>query len=158
MIRVAVLTISDSCFQGLRQDVSGPTVRETLPEEAFTVVTGEVVPDDRDAIAAALTRLCRDTGIDLVLTTGGTGLGPRDVTPEATLSVCEKLVPGLGEIMRAQGWEKTRKAVLSRGVSGICLDTLIVNLPGSPKGVRESLGTILEILPHALEMMRGGGH
>ncbi len=158
MIRVAVLTVSDSCSQGRRQDVSGPTVQQTLPEGAFVVTGRAVVPDDRDAIAAALLRLCGSDDIDLVLTTGGTGLGPRDVTPEATLAVCDRLVPGLSEIMRVQGWEKTKKAALSRGVSGTCLGTLIVNLPGSPKGVRESVETILEILPHAIEMMRDGGH
>lgn len=158
MITVAVLTISDSCSQGSRQDASGPTVGETLPQETFVVAAREIVPDDREAIEAALTRLCQDPRIDLVLTTGGTGLGPRDVTPEATRAVCERLVPGLSEIMRAQGWAKTKKAALSRGVSGTCQGTLIVNLPGSPKGVRESLETILEILPHAIEMIRGGGH
>ncbi len=158
MITVAVLTISDSCSQGNRQDVSGPTVGETLPKETFIVTAREIVPDDREAIAAALMRWCQDSRIDLVLTTGGTGLGPRDVTPEATQAVCERLVPGLGEVIRVEGWKKTKKAALSRGVPGICQGTLIVNLPGSPKGVRESLETILDILPHAVEMIRGGGH
>ena len=105
-----------------------------------------------------LTRLADECGCDLVFTTGGTGLGPRDVTPEATLSVCDRLVPGLGELMRAAGLKKTRNAVLSRGIAGMRGRTLIVNLPGSPKAVRECLEVILEILPHALEMMRGGGH
>jgi len=158
MIRVAVLTVSDSCAQGDRPDVSGPTVQETLPAGAFVVTAREIVPDDREIIAATLIRLCHQSDVDLVLTTGGTGLGPRDVTPEATLSVCERMVPGLGEIMRTRGWEKTKNAVLSRGTAGICGDTLIVNLPGSPKGVRESLAGILEVLPHAIAMMRGGGH
>jgi molybdenum cofactor synthesis domain-containing protein len=94
----------------------------------------------------------------MVLTTGGTGLGPRDVTPEATQLVCEKMVPGLGEAMRAEGLKKTRKAVLSRGIAGIRKNTLIINLPGSPLGARESLKAIIDILPHAIEMLRGGGH
>jgi molybdenum cofactor synthesis domain-containing protein len=158
MIRVAALTVSDSCSQGLRQDVSGPTIQETLPESTFAVVAKEVVPDDRDRIAATLTRLCQRPDIDLIVTTGGTGLGPRDVTPEATLSICERLVPGLSEVMRIRGSEKTRKAALSRGVAGICQGKLIVNLPGSPRGVQESLEAVVEILPHAIEMMRGGGH
>ena len=158
MIRVAVLTVSDSCSQGTRDDVSGRTIQETLPDGVFAVTVKEVVPDDQDAISAALTRFCGCGDVDLVLTTGGTGLGPRDVTPEATLSVCERIVPGLGEIMRARGWEKTKSAVLSRGVAGMCDGALIVNLPGSPKGVAESLQFILDVLPHAVDMMRGGGH
>ena len=158
MISVAVLTVSDSCSQGKRDDVSGRTIQETLPDGTFAVTIKEVVPDDQDAIAAALTEFCRRGDVDLVLTTGGTGLGPRDVTPEATLFVCERIVPGLGEIMRARGWEKTKNAVLSRGTAGVCNGTLIVNLPGSPKAVAESLQVILDVLPHALAMMRGGGH
>ncbi|MHC4621739.1 MAG: MogA/MoaB family molybdenum cofactor biosynthesis protein [Planctomycetota bacterium] len=114
--------------------------------------------DDRDAIVRELKYFCDEAGVDIVLTTGGTGLGPRDVTPEATESVCERMVAGLSEIMRARGWEKTKRAVLSRGTAGIRNKTLVINLPGSPKGVRESLAIILELLPHAVEMMRGGGH
>ncbi len=158
MISVAVLTVSDSCSQGNRDDVSGRTIQETLPEGMFAVSVKEIVPDDQAAIATALAEFCRRGDVDLVLTTGGTGLGPRDVTPEAMLSVCERMVPGLGEIMRARGWEKTKNAVLSRGTAGICDGTLIVNLPGSPKGVTESLQVILDVLPHAVAMMRGGGH
>lgn len=158
MISVAVLTISDSCWQGKRDDVSGRTIQEILPESVFTVTVKEVVPDDRGTIATALRESCRRGDIDLVLTTGGTGLGPRDVTPEATLSVCERIVPGLGEIMRAQGWKKTKRAILSRSTAGICNGVLIVNLPGSPKGVAESLQILLDVLPHALAMMLGGGH
>jgi len=93
-----------------------------------------------------------------VLTTGGTGLGPRDITPEATQSVCDRAVPGLSEIIRAQGWKKTKRAVLSRGTAGSRGKTLIINLPGSPKGVKESLETVLELVPHAVDMMAGGGH
>ncbi len=158
MISVAVLTVSDSCSQGNRDDVSGRTIQEALSEGMFAVTVKEVVPDDQAVIATALREFCRRGDIDLVLTTGGTGLGPRDVTPEATLAVCERMVPGLGEVMRARGWEKTKNAVLSRGTAGICDGTLIVNLPGSPKGVAESLQVLLDVLPHALAMMRGGGH
>jgi len=158
MINVAVLTVSDSCSQGNRNNISGRTIQEIWPEGVFAVTGSKVVPDDHDAMATALWEFCRRGDIDIVHTTGGTGLGPRDVTPEATLSVCERIVPGLGEIMRARGWEQTKYAILSRGTAGICDDTLVVNLPGSPKGMAESLPILLEVLPHALAMMRGQGH
>ena len=158
MTRVAILTVSDSCAQGRREDASGPAIREILSAGGFEIGHERVVPDDREAIARELTRFSGEGGCDLVFTAGGTGLGPRDVTPEATLSVCDKLVPGLGELMRMEGLKKTRNAVLSRGVAGVRGKTLIVNLPGSPRAVRECLGAILDILPHAIEMMRGGGH
>jgi molybdopterin adenylyltransferase len=158
MITVGILTVSDSCAQGRRQDASGPAIREILLAAGYVIGDERVVPDDRDTIAGELTRFSEEGGHDLVFTTGGTGLGPRDVTPEATESVCDRLVPGLGELMRAQGLKKTRNAVLSRGGAGIRGRTLIINLPGSPKAVRESLEAILDVLPHALEMMRGGGH
>jgi len=105
-----------------------------------------------------LTRLADERGCELVFTTGGTGLGPRDITPEATASVCDRIVPGLGELMRAEGLKKTGNAVLSRGLAGIRGRTLVINLPGSPRAVRESLSVIMDILPHSLKMMRGGGH
>ncbi len=156
--RVAILTVSDSCAQGTREDASGPAIREILLAGGYEIGDQGVVPDDRDAIARELIRFSDEGGCDLVFTTGGTGLGPRDVTPEATLSVCDKLVPGLGELMRAAGLKKTRNAVLSRGSAGLRGRTLIVNLPGSPRAVRECLEAILDILPHAIEMMHGGGH
>jgi molybdopterin adenylyltransferase len=158
MITAGILTVSDSCAQGRRQDTSGPTIRESLLTAGYVIGDERIVPDDRDAVVWELTRLADEGGHDLVFTTGGTGLGPRDVTPEATGSVCERLVPGLGELMRAQGLKKTPNAVLSRGIAGIRGRTLIINLPGSPKAARESLEAILEVLPHAIEMMRGGGH
>ena len=158
MIRAAILTISDSCARGDRDDVSGRTIKGALSGNEFTVVESRIVADDQDAIAATLKQLCARPDINIVFTTGGTGLGPRDVTPEATMSVCERIVPGLGEIIRSKGWEKTKNAVLSRGVSGIRNNVLIINLPGSPKGARESLEVVLDVLPHALLMMRGGGH
>jgi len=158
MISVAILTVSDSCAQGRRQDASGPAIREILSAAGYVIGEEGVVADDRDAIVQKLTRFADEGGHDLVFTTGGTGLGPRDVTPEATGSVCDRLVPGLGELMRAEGLKKTRNAVLSRGIAGIRGKTLIINLPGSPKAVRECLEAILDVLPHALEMMHGGGH
>ena len=158
MIRTAILTVSDTCSQGNREDVSGQTIAEMLTEEKFEICERKIVPDDPEAIAEALKLFCDSSGIDVVLTTGGTGLGPRDVTPEATASVCQRMVPGLGEIIRAEGLKKTRNAILSRGTAGVCDKTLIINLPGSPKAVTESLEIILDVLPHAVKMMLGGGH
>ncbi len=158
MIKSAILTVSDSCARGEREDISGETIGEVLSKKGFEVCERKIVADDRDAIAGELRRLTDSAAVDLVFTTGGTGLGPRDVTPEATQSVCERMVPGLSEMMRAQGRSKTKNAVLSRGAAGIRKKTLIINLPGSPKGARESLEIILDVLPHAVEMMRGGGH
>jgi molybdopterin adenylyltransferase len=135
-----------------------PTIEELLPRDRFNVVARGVVPDDRDEITAELVTMAEILSVDLVLTTGGTGFGPRDVTPEATTSVCERMVPGFGELMRLEGFKKTPNAVLSRAVAGIRRRTLIVNLPGSPKAVRECLDLILEILPHAVKMLHGGGH
>ena len=158
MIRVAVVTVSDSCSRGEREDVSGRTIEEMLPADRFVVAARGVLPDDRAAIAVELVKLAGRGDIDLVLTTGGTGFGPRDVTPEATTSVCERMIPGFGELMRMEGFKKTPNAVLSRAVAGICGGTLVINLPGSPKAVRESLDLILGLLPHAMLMLRGGGH
>lgn len=158
MIKVAILTISDSCAQGRREDLSGPAIGESLPPDTFEVLERTVVADDREQIAEELMRLSNQPGTDLILTTGGTGLGPRDVTPEATASVCQRMVPGLAELMRIEGHKKTANAVLSRAVCGVRHDTLIVNLPGSVRAVRECLQLILGLLPHAIAMMRGGGH
>jgi molybdopterin adenylyltransferase len=158
MIHVAVVTISDSCSRGQRDDVSGRTIEEMLPRDRFVASERSVVPDDRHAIAGELAKLADRGDVDLILTTGGTGFGPRDITPEATASVCERMVPGLGERMRAEGFKKTPNAVLSRAVAGIRRSTLVVNLPGSPRAVRECLDVILDILPHAVEMLHGGGH
>jgi len=158
MIRVAILTVSDSCAQGKREDVSGQTIKERLPEDKFRMCEKKIVADDHETIAGELKHFSDKAGIDVVFTTGGTGLGPRDVTPEATAAVCGRIIPGLGEMMRTEGRKKTKNAVLSRGIAGIRNKTLIINLPGSPKGVKESLEIILDVLPHAVDMMLGGGH
>ena len=158
MIKVAILTVSDSCAAGKREDESGQTIEDILAVGGFEICERRIVADDREAIANELKFLCGKRSVDVVLTTGGTGLGPRDVTPEATGSVCERMVPGLSEMMRTEGFKKTKHAVLSRGMAGIHNKTLIINLPGSSKGAKESLEIILDVLPHAVDMMLGGGH
>lgn len=158
MIRTAVLTISDTCAEGGREDVSGQTIVDMLAKETFEICDKKIVPDDCEAIMEALKSCSGGSNVDIVLTTGGTGLGPRDVTPEATASVCQRMAPGFGEIMRIEGLKKTKKSILSRGTAGVCGKTLIINLPGSPKAVRESLEIILDLLPHAVKMLHGGGH
>ena len=158
MIRVAILTISDRCARGEREDLSGPAIEEMLPRNVFEVCEGVIVPDEMNEIVERLAEFSDREGVDLVLTTGGTGLSPRDVTPEATAAACERMAPGFGELMRAEGLKKTPNAILSRAVAGIRENTLIINLPGSAKAVRECLGAILPVLPHAIDMLRGGGH
>ena len=152
------MTISDSCSTGQREDISGPTITDILEENGYAVSERKIVSDDAEKISAELVYFSDESKVDVVFTTGGTGPGPRDITPEATIEVCEKLVPGLAELMRLKGFEKTPNAVLSRAVVGIRSTTLIVNLPGSTKAVQESLEAILDILPHAIKMIHGGGH
>lgn len=157
-IRTAILTISDMCAQGKRADTSGQTIEEMLPEDKFEVCQKTIIPDDYKTITRTLRRFSDEQNIEVVLTTGGTGLGPRDVTPEATTAVCDRPVPGLSEIIRCESYKKTPNAVLSRGVSAMRNNTLIINLPGSPKAVRECMEIILKTLTHAVDMIRGGGH
>lgn len=152
-LTAAVLTVSDSSAAGVREDLSGPTVAEALTQNDFTVVATEIVPDEQPEIEAAIRRL--SAMARLVVTTGGTGLAPRDVTPEATRAVCTRMVEGLAERMRADGLTKTKYASLSRALCGVCGTSLVVNLPGSPKGAVESLSSILNVLPHALDLLRG---
>jgi molybdopterin adenylyltransferase len=153
-MKVGILTVSDKGARGGREDRSGPAIREIIEAAGGEVVRTRIVPDEPDDIRGALIEWS-DAGLDLVLTTGGTGFGPRDRTPEATRSVIERETPGLPEAMRRAGAEKTPTAILSRSVAGIRRATLIVNLPGSEKAVRESLAAILPALPHGIEILKG---
>jgi molybdopterin adenylyltransferase len=149
-----VLTVSDRCFRGTQTDRSGPVVAAMLADAGARVLGVKVVPDERDAIVAALKSGIAE-GAALVVTTGGTGMAPRDVTPEATLTVCERLAPGLAELMRREGERHTPFAALGRGMCGIAASTLILNLPGSPAGAESSLRAVLALLPHALALLAG---
>jgi molybdopterin adenylyltransferase len=155
MFRVGILTISDKGHAGERQDTAGPELGRQLDSRCFTVAASEIVPDEPEAIAGVLKAWSDTQGLDLILTTGGTGLSPRDTTPEATLAVAHRLVPGIPEAMRAASLALTPHAMLSRGVAVIRGRTLIINLPGSPKGARENLAAVAAALPHALEKLRG---
>lgn len=156
-LRAKILVLSDAASRqpAGREDRSGPAVRELLESRGWRVTACEVLPDDARKIRHRLEEWTDRDDVDAVFTTGGTGLGPRDVTPEATRLVLEREVPGLAERMRAEGMKRTPLAALSRGLAGARKGKLIVNLPGSPRGARESLETILEILPHAIELLRG---
>ncbi len=153
--RAVVITISDSASRGERHDASGPTAREELLRIGCNVPEIHVLPDELIEIKNNLIRFSDREDVDLIVTTGGTGLAPRDVTPEATAAVIEKEVPGLAELMRREGMKMTPRAALSRAMAGVRKKTLIINLPGSVKGVRESLSVVAPILSHALEVVSG---
>ena len=155
--RASVLTISDKGYAGQREDLSGPELERLLIEAGFTVVNREILPDERERVATALKELCDSKSVDLVLTTGGTGLSPRDITPEATRDVIERNVPGIPEAMRAESLKITDMAMLSSGIAGIRGRTLIINMPGSPKAARECFDIIRTVLNHAMETMTGRG-
>ncbi len=153
MIKAAILILSDKGSRGERVDESGPAISEMLKQIGAEVISSDIIPDEKERIKNKLIHLSNQA--DLILTTGGTGLSPRDVTPDATIEVIEKEIPGIPEAMRAEGMEITKRAMLSRAVAGIRGGTLIINLPGSPRAVRENLSIILETLPHAIEKIKG---
>lgn len=157
MYRAGIVTLSDKGAAGEREDVSGAVIREILEESGFEVVVYQLLADEEEELKKELIRLSDEVKCDLVLTTGGTGFSPRDVTPEATLSVADRNAPGIAEAIRAYSMTVTKRAMLSRGASVIRGATLIINLPGSPKAVRESLEYILDTLPHGLEILSGRG-
>lgn len=153
MITVAILTLSDKGSKGEREDTSGPTIERLMKKIDAKIVSSDILPDEKALIKKKLLSLCGK--VDLILTTGGTGLSPRDVTPEATLEVIRQEIPGIAEAMRMEGLNKTSRAMLSRAVAGVRGKTLIINLPGSPKAVKENLSVILDCLPHAIEKIQG---
>ena len=155
LLRAKVLVLSDAVSRGERPDHSGPVVRELLEASGWHVAAIEILPDDLKSIQLKLEALTDADDCDAVITSGGTGVGPRDVTPEATRAVVEKEIPGLAELMRAEGVKKTKRAALSRGVVGVRKGKLIVNLPGSPRGARESIEIILDLLPHVVDLIQG---
>jgi molybdenum cofactor synthesis domain-containing protein len=155
MMRAAVVTISDRCFRGEQEDLSGPTLWQLLDEAGFQVVAGLLVPDEADMISALLKRLTDEERLDLVITTGGTGPAPRDVTPEATQAVLQRETPGLAELLRWDGYRHTPCAALARGVAGIRDHTLIINLPGNPRAVREGMEVLTPLLAPAIRLIRG---
>ena len=155
MYHAAVLTVSDRSFRGERPDAGGPLVAEILKEANYEVIYTSIVPDEQSEIEAALCRITDEMDVQLLVTTGGTGFAPRDVTPEATLAVCDRLTPGIPEAMRYASMQVTNRAMLSRAQAGIRKNTLIINLPGSPKAARENLEAVLPAVSHGLEMLSG---
>jgi molybdenum cofactor synthesis domain-containing protein len=153
--RVGIITSSDRASRGEQEDLSGPVIREMVESEGFLVTSYILLPDEQALLEAELRRLCDTRVVDLILTTGGTGFSPRDIMPEATAAVAERQVPGIGEAMRWNSLSITPRAMLGRGIAAIRGETLIVNLPGSPKAVRENLGSILPALRHGLDTLTG---
>ncbi len=157
-LSIGVVTSSDSCHQGTRQDTSGKALAELCQERGWVICDYAVCPDDEECLVASISEMADVHCADVILTTGGTGFAPRDVTPEATMAACERLAPGIAEHLRSESMKVTRRAMLSRGVAGIRGSTLVINMPGSEKAVRESFAFIADQLEHAVEMMAGGGH
>ena len=155
MKRAAIITSSDKGYRGERKDLSGPAIREILEREGYQVVFMDILPDDREMLSGQMAEIADDGLADLILTTGGTGFSPRDVMPEATEDVIDRRVPGIPEAIRAYSMTITKRAMLSRAAAGIRRKTLIINLPGSPKAVRESLEFIIDTLEHGLEILTG---
>jgi molybdopterin adenylyltransferase len=155
MKRAGVLTLSDKSSAGERQDKSGPIIQDMLKDLGISIEITTIIPDDLELIKNLLTTWCDEMCLDLIVTTGGTGLSPRDVTPDATLSVIEKRVPGMEEVMRTVSLQKTPHAMISRAIVGVRKHTLIINLPGSPSGVKDCLGSLSPAIPHALDKLGG---
>ena len=151
-LKLGILTVSDRSSRGKRDDASGPMLKKIVEEQGWEVSAYEIIPDDIAVIRQKLIDLA-GTGLNLLLTTGGTGFSPRDVTPEATLEVLDKQIPGFGELIRMENCKKTKLAVLSRGVSGIMRGTIVINLPGSTKGAAESLEVLLPVIPHGVKVL-----
>ncbi len=155
MYRVGIITASDKGSKGERIDESGPKIKEIVSGFGYEVVYYKVLPDDKDTISSEMKQLCDENKVDLILTTGGTGFSKRDNTPEATLEVAEKIVPGISEAIRSYSMQFTKKAMLSRGISVIRKETLIINMPGSPKAVKESMECIMPALDHGIDILKG---
>ena len=157
MVKIAIVTVSDSCFRGEREDESGKLIQQMV-DSLGEVVEYKIVPDEKEALRSCLLYLIEVEKVDLVLTTGGTGISPRDITPDVTEEVIDRKIPGFGELMRIKTFSSSPTSVLSRSIAGLKEKTLVVNLPGSPKGVRECLEILLPLFPHAFEMIRGLPH
>jgi len=157
MVKIAIVTVSDSCFRGEREDESGKLIQQMV-DSLGEVVEYKIVPDEKEALRSCLLYLIEVKKVDLVLTTGGTGISPRDITPDVTEEVIDRKIPGFGELMRIKTFSSSPTSVLSRSIAGLKEKTLVVNLPGSPKGVRECLEILLPLFPHAFEMIRGLPH
>lgn len=155
MKRVAIITSSDTGYRGERKDLSGPAIREIVEKNGYEVVSADILPDDRKMLSERMAEIADSGAAELILTTGGTGFSPRDITPEATEDIIDRRVPGIPEAMRAYSMTITKRAMLSRATAGIRKKTLIINLPGSPKAVKESLEYIIDALGHGIEIMTG---
>ena len=155
MKRVAIITSSDTGYRGEREDLSGPAIRKIVEKNGYEVVSADILPDDRKMLSERMAEIADSGAAELILTTGGTGFSPRDITPEATEDIIDRRVPGIPEAMRAYSMTITKRAMLSRATAGIRKKTLIINLPGSPKAVKESLEYIIDALGHGIEIMTG---